>query len=367
MARCAAGLSDVSVYSRADRLLHHVALGFRPLLEVSFDIERALHGKAAAELPAPAPVFVTGLARAGTTILMRVLHGTGRFAALSYRDLPFPLAPNAWSRSSAGSRRALPTRERGHGDGLTHDLDSPEAIEEVFWLGKEGPRYRLPRGLAPVVPQPESIEDFCDYVRLVLLRYGKPRYLSKNNNNLLRLPALVQAFPDARLLHPFRDPLQQAASLRDQHRRACALAAQDPFRARFMHWLGHHEFGAGQRPFLLPGAPPADADRDGLDYWLQLWTSVYSHLLEQPEAVTRRQLFVEYERLPVDSRRQAERLGRYLQLDVPIGFERFQLAPTRVPGVVNPQLYEQACEVHARLCRRALAAREAPEASASAA
>lgn len=360
-------MSDVSAYSRADRLLHHVALGFRPLLEVSFDIERALHGKAAANVPAPAPVFVTGLARAGTTILMRVLHETGCFASLSYRDLPFPLAPNAWSRTSAGSRHALPARERGHGDGLTHDLDSPEAIEEVFWLGKEGPRYRLPHGLARIPPQPESIEDFRAYVRLVLLRYGKPRYLSKNNNNLLRLPALVQAFPDARLLHPFRDPLQQAASLRDQHRRACALAAQDPFRARFMHWLGHHEFGAGQRPFLLPGAPPADADHDSLDYWLQLWTSVYGHLLEQPEAVARRQLFVEYERLPMDGRRQAERLGRYLQLDVPIGFERFQPAAARAPGAVDPRLYEQACGVHARLRRHALATRGEPEAGGVAA
>lgn len=63
-------------------------------------------------------------------------------------------------------------------------------------------------------------------MRLVLLRHGGARYLSKNNNNILRLEALATSFPDALLIHPFRDPLQQALSLLSQHRRAARLAGR---------------------------------------------------------------------------------------------------------------------------------------------
>ncbi|HMI19910.1 MAG TPA: sulfotransferase, partial [Sphingomonas sp.] len=238
-----------------ERKLQRIALGTRFVPELSFDLERQLYLREAEELPLQPPIFVTGLARAGTTVIMRALHQSGGFAALTYRDLPFPLAPNLWARLGKPLRHAVAAAERAHGDGVLHDLDSPEAIEEMFWRHHEGGRYCRADGLSPVAPREETIDDFVDYVRLVQLRYKRPRYLSKNNNNVLRLPALIAAFPDAQLIHPFRDPAQQAASLLNQHRRACRLAAGDPFRARFMTWLGHHEFGADRRRLLLPGGP----------------------------------------------------------------------------------------------------------------
>src|SRR5204862_7656342 len=115
-----------------------------------------------------------------------------------------------------GRKRHVDASERGHGYGLTHDLDSPEAIEEVFWRALEGNRYLRRDGLAPMEPRAETLANFRDYVRLVLLRNGGARYLSKNNNNILRLEGLAISFPDAFLIHPFRDPLQQALSLLSQ-------------------------------------------------------------------------------------------------------------------------------------------------------
>lgn len=112
------------MYSRADRLLHRLALGSPALLEAVFDIERARFGRAARALSVERPVFVTGMARAGTTILTRMLHESGGFATASYRDLPFPLAPNGWAR--LGGKRQVVASERGHGDGMLHDLDSPK-------------------------------------------------------------------------------------------------------------------------------------------------------------------------------------------------------------------------------------------------
>ena len=341
---------------RGDRLLQTVALGSRPLLDISFDIERGLYGRAAAAIPVQAPVFVTGLARAGTTVLMRVLHESGTFASSSYRDLPFPLAQNAWARLTRGAVRHVALAERGHGDGIFHDLDSPEAIEELFWRCKEGERYRTAEGLAPVQPLAGSLDEFGDHVRLTLLRYRRARYLSKNNNNVLRLPALVATFPDALLVHPFRDPLQQAASLLHQHVRACALAAEDPYRRRFMTWLGHHEFGADRRAFLLPAGPAQSDDPIQLGYWLKLWIAVYQSLLEQPPAVRARQILVDYDRLCAEPDRLAEPLARRLGIA-----EGFDLSGMRAPAArdadfADKELVRACYALHLRLRLRSEAA-----------
>jgi hypothetical protein len=283
-------------YSRADRLLHRLAMN-PAVLDLSFDLERARYGAAARVRAGGAPVFVTGLARAGTTILLRLLHDSGQFASLTYRDMPFPLAPNSWQKMSKRSRHDLAAQERGHGDGIVHDLDSPEAIEEVFWRTAEGKRYITRSHLHPHHPLPDSIDAFRDLVALVRHRYDRPRYLSKNNANVLRLGGIVAAFPDAVLIHPFRDPLQQAASLLNQHRRAVALGRADPFRASYMRWLGHYEFGRSHRPPLIPGAPAASEPTDRIDYWLAIWSAVHRLLLDQPGEVRARQVYVDYDAL----------------------------------------------------------------------
>ena len=338
------------MYSGADRLLHRIALGSPALLVATFDIERATHRGKIAAVPIRRPVFIAGLARAGTSILTRLLHQGGGFAAPSYRDLPFPLAPNSWAR--LGGKRHVEASERGHGDGLTHDLDSPEAIEEVFWRALEGRRYLRRDGLAPAAPDPETLAAFRDYVRLVLLRHGGARYLSKNNNNILRLEGLATSFPDALLIHPFRDPLQQALSLLSQHRRAARLAGEDPFRRRFMTWLGHHEFGADHRPFLFDGAPGRDEDPTRADYWLKLWDSVHRALLSAPARVRERQFFVDYDALCASPRRYAPRLA--VLVEAPIDAAALRAADSR-HAEADPALLARVAETHAalRACFRA--------------
>lgn len=338
------------MYSGADKLLHRIALGSPALLEATFDIERATHRKRIAAVPVRRPVFIAGLARAGTSILTRLLHQGGSFAAPSYRDLPFPLAPNSWAR--LGGKRHVEASERGHGDGLTHDLDSPEAIEEIFWRAREGSRYLRREGLAPVAPQADTLAAFRDYVRLVLLCHGGTRYLSKNNNNILRLEGLATSFPDALLVHPFRDPLQQALSLLSQHRRAAMLAQEDPFRRRFMTWLGHHEFGADHRPFLFDGAPGRDEDATRVDYWLKLWDSVHQALLSAPARVQERQLFLDYDTLCASPRHYAPRLA--VLVEAPIDAAALR-PPDPRQAEADPALLARAAETHAalRACFRA--------------
>jgi hypothetical protein len=284
-----------SEYGWLDRLLHRVVLGPGFLGEALFDLERTLHSSAA---PAriERPVFVTGLARAGTTALMRALHGSGEFASLTYADMPMVLAPNLWARLSAAGRRrrARGAVERAHGDGILVDVDSPEALDEVFWRVHCGADYIRPDCLVPHVPSAELIGRYRDLQRLVCLRYGRARYLSKNNNGLLRLGALADAMPEATFLVPFRAPLAHAQSLLAQHRRFARGAG---FQRDYMGWLAHHEFGATHRPFRFPGGPAPDGSPETLDYWLNAWIAAYRHVLGTLAPERPRILPVSYERL----------------------------------------------------------------------
>lgn len=290
-------------YSPAARLLHRLALSRPAVAEASFALEEALHGRH----PDPAPgkgehVFVAGLARAGSTVLMRLLHGTGAFRSLTYRDMPFVLAPNLWAGLSRLAPRDLAARERAHGDGVAEDADSPEALEEVFWRVFCGPSYIGRRSLSPMRASDEAVARFRRYVALVLKRYRGERYLSKNNNNVLRLPSLRRAFPGALLLVPFRDPVQQALSLRAQHLRFAERQRRDPFARRYMTWLAHHEFGLDRRAFAPssgaagPGGDPGDDPAEPA-CWLRQWIAVYGNVWRQARDGEIEPAFVGYELL----------------------------------------------------------------------
>ena len=218
--------------------------------EVLHDMERGAFLKSA-PIDEGRHVFVTGLARAGTTILMREIYASGEFGSLTYADMPFVLAPNFWHGISAKSRKAGVKAERAHGDGIEVDFHSPEALDEVYWRVFSGGDYILPDRLVPHSPDDEILAGYRDFIRLVLRRTGKTRYLSKNNNNLLRLDSLAKAFPDSVILIPVRDPRDHALSLLNQHNR---FLDSDAFTRDYMGWLGHHEFGATHRPFAWDGA-----------------------------------------------------------------------------------------------------------------
>ncbi len=266
-------------YSALDRLLHRLALASPMRAEMLHDIERGLHLKAA-PTDTGQHVFICGLARAGTTILMREIHRSGAFGSLTYADMPFVLAPNLWHRISARDQKAGPRAERAHGDGIEVDFHSPEALDEVYWRIFAGGDYIRRDRLIPHRPDRETVAGYRDLIRLILLRTGKNRYLSKNNNNILRLPALANAFPDAVFLVPVRDPESHANSLLAQHRR---FTGSDPFTQSYMQWLGHHEFGATHRPFAWNGSPAA-GDPETLAYWMAQWTAAHEVLLDVARA-----------------------------------------------------------------------------------
>ena len=92
--------------------------------EVTFDFEST---NISSSSESEDHVFITGLARAGTTILLNALYKSNVFASLSYSDMPFVLAPNIWSKISF-NKKDLEPKERAHGDGIKVSKQSPEAF-----------------------------------------------------------------------------------------------------------------------------------------------------------------------------------------------------------------------------------------------
>lgn len=274
-------------YGWLDRCLHRLAFATPSAQLGVADMERRIFRRELESLRAERPLFVTGLPRAGTTILLELLSRTPSVATHTYRDMPFVLAPLMWGGFARRFRRSDAPRERAHGDGIQVSMDSPEAFEEVVWMAFHRDRYR---GLS--IEPWETLEDdefasfFAEHMRKVvaLRRRDKPdaaRYASKNNLNIARMPALLERFDDAIALVPFRAPLQHAASLLRQHQRFSQMHAADTFARRYMGGIGHFDFGDNLKPVDFGGwLGGRDASAaDGLTFWLEYWCAAYRSLL----------------------------------------------------------------------------------------
>ncbi len=274
-------------YGWLDRLLHRMAFA-TPSAQLGFaDLERKLFRRELDGVRADRPLFVTGLPRAGTTILLELLSRAPSVATHTYRDMPFVLAPLTWGRFARRFRKSGAPRERAHGDGIQVSMDSPEAFEEIAWMAFHRDRYR-----GPTIAPWERIGDdeFASFLRehmravVAVRRRDKPtaaRYASKNNLNIARLPALLERFDDAVALVPFRAPVQHAASLLRQHRRFAAMHDGDDFARRYMAGIGHFDFGHNLKPVNFDGwFDGRDVSAaDDLAFWLAYWCATYRALL----------------------------------------------------------------------------------------
>jgi hypothetical protein len=331
-------------YGLLDRLLHRMALQYESIAEMSFDIDQLRASVDKSDVASRRHVFVSGLARAGTTVLMRQFHATGMYRSLTYRDMPFVLAPNLWRKLAAISRAPATDVERAHGDSIVVSVDSPESFDEVFWRVFAGAAYIRESWLEPHRPAREVLDKYIRYVGAVLA--DEKLYLCKNNNNVLRLEAIHRAFPNALILVPFRDPIQQAASLLRQHRKFSELQRHDPFVTDYMRWLGHHEFGLDHRPFRFGNLPARDFDRDSIEYWLELWCSTYGWLEQSaPDAA----VFVCYEDLCRDDKAWAliaEAAGIPAELS---GNPSFRLTSRTEVTSTDRELGGKAAAIYSRL------------------
>lgn len=289
-----AGITDSSAYGAGDKFVHALAFAGGGALRTAARIDDSLHKKRIRQVAAQPPIFITSLARGGTTAILNSMHEMDGIATHLYRDMPFVAAPILWSRF-AGGRKDMAERERAHGDGMKISLDSPEAFDEIFWRLHWPSKYSKkqidlwsqsdldPKATAFFERQMAKIAHLRQPERS---KSGETpvRYLSKNNANLARLEVLPIMFEGCDIVVPLRGPAAHAASLHRQHINFEKIHAEDDFVKRYMRDIGHLEFGALQRPIgfdpaALTGYEPSDPN-----YWLAYWITAFAYLEAQGQA-----------------------------------------------------------------------------------
>ena len=260
-------------YNFIQKFLHELVLGKKFINKSLFEIEKIIYLKNK-DIKNQSHIFVTGLPRSGTTVLLNFIYSSSQFASLKYKNMPFIFSPNF---SKLFNKKATPQKERFHGDGVTYDLNSPEAFDEVFFNNDE-----------------EFIKnELLNYLQLILFSENKIRYLSKNNLNYKRIDLINSILPNPIFLIPIREPLQHSYSLLNQHLHFSQLQKKDDFIRRYMNYLHHNEFGLDHKPW---NKPINFDDLGGINYWLEQWTLFYSDIYKNYQAYDNC-FFVIYEEL----------------------------------------------------------------------
>ena len=265
-------------HNSLDQLLHDTYLGNQSIAETSFDIESLYVGKQ----PLPKQnIFITGLARSGTTSVFNYLYNANEFGSLLYSDMPFLLMPNLWNLIP--KKKKSDKTERFHGDNIMVGDDSPEALDEFFWKVFLKDSYINKDSLEINKIDDDTIRRYEKYISLICRARKKEKYLSKNNNSILRLEYLLKLSNPTKVFLLYRNPIDHAASLHKLHLKFSNQQQEDKFILRYFDYLGHHEFGLHQKIFnLYPEFKDENLsfNKELMDFWLKTWIDYYTYILE---------------------------------------------------------------------------------------
>ncbi|MEM8830002.1 MAG: sulfotransferase [Cyanobacteria bacterium P01_G01_bin.19] len=330
-------LSPASSYSQLDRTLHQLAFNTYSLQKSLARLEDRILSRQLAKCSNERPVFITALPRAGTTLLLECLAQSPEFAAHCYRDMPFVMIPYLWNRFSSPFQQQVESTERAHGDGMQINPDSHEALEEVVWQTFWQRHYHRDRLIPWDYEENQEFQDFMatHMQKIIYLRRPRltqsARYVSKNNANIARIKTINKLLPDAAIVVPFRDPLQHANSLLQQHLNFLQIHQEDPFAAKYMAAIGHYDFGKNLRPIDFDNWLDRRQISNATDlaFWLEYWTASYQHLLQENSELVH---FFDYDELCHQSDRGLKRLAAIVQSQNPQALLAF------APRIRNPKL-----------------------------
>ncbi len=312
-------------YSWLEQKFHKFALSSQFMREVTFDFESTNISPAS---ETENHIFITGLARSGTTILLNALYKSNIFASLTYSDMPFVLAPNLWSKISF-NKKNLELKERAHGDGIKVSTESPEAFEEVFWK------------TFAKVDSDELEEKFRVYVGNIVHRYKKDRYLSKNNQNIKRVELISSIFNQSKILIPFRDPIQHSYSLLTQHEKFIKDSRIDKFISKYMKLIGHTEFGPNYIPIQNQNLNfPNDLE---INHWIEQWFLTYSDSFQSLKN-KKKIYFISYEKL-CSMKDYWFQIKKLVNIEKPYDFQ-FKESKKDIPLNIDAELKEKALSLY---------------------
>ena len=154
----------------------------------------------------------------------------------------------------------------------------------------------------------------------------------------------------AKIIIPFRDPLQHAISLLNQHIHFSELQKKDPFSLKYMNWLGHHEFGLNQKPFYLCNDEIferiSNYSKVDINYWLLSWLNYYKYILENYSDSV---ILFSYERFCENPNEVMNILSKQINLnDVNFEFKPFKIK-IRTHSDFNQDIYNNCLDIYSKL------------------
>jgi hypothetical protein len=356
----------------ADRLAGFRVAGWMDLLGTLLCQRRALMRAAAGwesrllrerldSLPITMPLWITGLARSGSTILLELLASHPQLASHRYRDFPPVLTPYLWNRLLEFMPLKPETpAERSHQDGILVTSDSPEAFEEPAWMAFF-PRLHdagEPALFDQATEQPAFESFLRDHIRKLLLVRDRPRYLAKANYDSTRHGYLLKLFADARFIVPVREPGWHVASLMKQHRLFSAAQARYPAARRHLARVGHFEFGLDRHPIHCGNPDTADeikvlwqagCEAEG---WAVQWAELYGLIakeIESDAALAQAILVVRYEDLVAAPAETLRRILDHASLDADQAILKQAEARLHMPTYYRPEFSAAEAEaIHER-------------------
>ena len=308
----------------SDYFLTRLAHALPGPIRILGDIESDLLASQLEACTLDRPVFITGLARSGTTLLLNLFANIPGVATHRYIDFPFLFVPVAWNWVQDRLGKSGDPVERPHRDRIKITRDSPEAFEEPLWahffpwVHVPGEMHRL----TAADRQPQFDDYFLQHLRKVLMLRGGNRYVSKGNYNVTRIEYLADLLPDARFVIPVRHPITHVESLMKQHELFTEYSARDTRVPHYMRTAGHFEFGPQRVPVNMDPdharliAEAWSRDEHHLGYAL-MWRSIYAHvgaLGREPQFANRIE-FVRYEDLCSDPAVTLRRLAQFCEFE----------------------------------------------------
>jgi len=177
------------------------------------------------------PVYITGLARAGTTIVLELLHKHPDLATHRYQHLFIPYIPNLISVILNYPNVFTKSYKRLHQDGIMITRESPEAVEEIFWQKFFANIHdeEISNIMYGNISNPKFEQFYRNHLRKLIIFQERSRYLAKNNYNITRLEYLLRLFPSSKFLIIIRDPVSHIASLIKQTKLFMEIERGKPF------------------------------------------------------------------------------------------------------------------------------------------
>ena len=268
-------------YSYLDLILHRVFLGNSQLSQ--FLYERLTRSSPIRDFDKNSRhIFITGLARSGTTSLLNKIYSSGEIGSILYKHMPFILSPTiANFYSSYFKNKNNKYIERYHDDGIMISNNSPECLDEVFWMKSFPNLEKLNYIFCPKINE-NILSSYSYLLEKYSLINKKERLVIKNNNHHIRLSYLTNFFVNSYFLLLIRDPLSHALSLLNQHIKFTKIHSSNSAVLEYMNLIGHNEFGIGIKPFVYSENQKnwyGELDKFKLSYWLKQWINTYEWFL----------------------------------------------------------------------------------------